>query len=89
MKTTEQVNKEFDEKWPVVFYDRSSIVQDLKSFISSLRKNDIEALEEWLEKYEVTRGVSQSGSYDIGQNHGRQGMRADILSHLQELKNKI
>lgn len=54
---------------------------------SHLRESQLEMLrgvKEMLEKYETTRNVSQNSNYDIGKNHGRQGMQKDLLQKLDE-----
>ncbi len=40
-------------------------------------------LVEWTDNYEKTRSVQGSDSYQIGQNHGRQEVIADLLVLLQ------
>lgn len=63
--------------------------ETIPQFISSALTEQLEELERWVEKYETTRGVSQSDNYQIGQNHGRQEFRNDILSYIREQKEII
>lgn len=94
MKTTEQVNKEFDEEFSVVDYDVEE-AQRVKSFISSLRKSDIEALEEWVKnqkkktRFETDFVRSITDAQEFGENTGHNRAIHLFSAHLQELKKEI
>ncbi len=63
--------------------------EPLKLFVSDLlsltRLQSILEVKSKVEEYEPTQGVSQSDSYQIGQNHGRQEAKREILSTLTQM----
>ena len=59
-------------------------IATIKSFVTTtVYKMIVEDLKKWATDYDSTRGVQQSDNYQIGQNHGRQEVIRDLLSHLQ------
>jgi hypothetical protein len=88
IKNREEVKKEFDEKFTVKCSDGLLIadfkngkeikVSQIKSYISKIRKDDIDGLVEWVEKEkEETEGGRES--LDVWQ----------FLAHLKSLKEKV
>ena len=82
MKTKEQIEEEFDEKFVQLrglvfgkFYENGEMNEKLKSHTSSLRKNDIESVREWVEKLDIDEIFAEQ-------------VKEKIVSHLsEELKN--
>jgi len=102
MKTKEQVNKEFDNKYYEVMqgYKNAGFVYDLpkglKSYISSIRQNDVDELIEWAEGEEKFTPPDRSKSpmftykdVTAPYNRGYNSALSDIITHLKSIKEKI
>ena len=88
MKTKEQCEKEFDEGCGVGMPD--GVKAEVKSFISSLRKNDIESLREWVEskKLHLNKNDEQTFPERHIRNTTYNQCLDDLSTHLsEELKN--
>lgn len=60
----------------------------IKDMNTRLINKVLQLVQEEVEEYNTTRGVSQSDSYQIGQNHGRQEFKRDISTIINNLKIK-
>ena len=83
LKTIEKNEAAVDKRFPTL---ASKYPITRRGFIELLRTSQKELLETvfgLIDGYPVTQGVSQSSSYDIGKNHGRQEMRRDLLSGIE------
>ena len=49
----------------------------------------LDRVEEEVNKYKTTYGISGSNSYEIGKNHGRQEARSNFLATLKEIRKSI
>lgn len=95
--TKEQLIKEFREKFQdLIPYQyvkggtklittREEVIDFLLSTFDAGRASGIEEVKEIVGKEETTFGVSQSSSYDIGKNHGRQEFQLRIIEHISLL----
>jgi hypothetical protein len=87
MKTRIDIEKEFNEKFEDAIDENRQIglvEQDIKSFISSIRQNDVDELIEWAEGMRK-KARSSSYLYEQGEAHAL----SDIITHLKSIKEKI
>ncbi len=98
MKTKEEIEKEFDEKfaYPMNNYLDEYQLVSVKSHLSKIRKDDIDAMERLLKGHE--KELSDLGEYETyGDTHwlaqavqyGKNEIISDLLAHLQAIKEKV
>ncbi len=101
MKTKEQLEKEFDEKFLSSFEHYKEQIKlgdlaipvkanDMKSFLSSTRIEDVEMLEEWAENNFVTWQIDHE-RYEpdpVKRMAYNEALR-DLLSHLSLIKKSL
>ena len=97
MKSREIVEKEFDKLFPFANAGRQCCMEptephdvSFKDFISSIRQQDIESLEAWINEktrlfHLATGGTKHSSLFAKGVIGGLN----DLLAHLKEVKSKI
>jgi hypothetical protein len=83
MKTREEIDKEWDDKFPSGTCDNAEFYESRKkkSHISKIRQDDIDGLVEFFAGYEKPA----EDDYDGGYSHAL----SDIIAHLKALKEKI
>ena len=72
-------NKLLSSQRTKILQEKDRIVEDT---VAMEIDRVLQEIEKWANEYDSTRGVSQSDSYQIGQNHGRQEAIRDLLSLL-------
>lgn len=100
LKTKEEVDKKFDE----LIYDYSNSVYyegdpkrsrtvtelDLKSFLHTQRKEDIEAIEEWVDEFKIIADNSENqGVANIYSDFWEKEIKPRLSAHLSSIKNNL
>ena len=93
MKTKQQINEKFDEKYKSVYraypeYQESHLIllNDIKNHISKIRQDDLDSLVEYAERNEWRTQIT------VGREDYKKGYNqalSDIITNLKSLKDTI
>lgn len=79
--------KDWEKEWNTIYHPEEQIIfirSLLSSTVREAEKREKARILKIVEAYEVTRGVKQYNSYQIGENHGRQTMQRDLIKEISK-----